>query len=427
MSNRVGRLVLRGLAAATTLLAVSGATLAQPPGGGGGGPGGGRGMGGFGGFAGGGANGPAISTEDITRYAKLLNLSPEQLTKAKALQSAQEQKVNAQWQKVQEQMRAARDAARESGERPDMQAMLKPMQDFRALRTTEEKAVLTGVKALLTAEQSGAWIRFERAHRREQVGRATLASSMERLDLAQAVDAMNLAKDIREAASPVLAQYEADMDKEATARLAATESAQSAMLAGGAADPDQRQQAMEDAMDKIRSARTKVQDVNRRYIPKVQQALPAEYHPAFAKAVRQSRFSDLYRPSAAGRQLAAAAEFTDLTAQQKTDVAALSQAYNKQITSLNDKLAIAMEKDEADRAGDDEGFRGGFQQEGPVADARQDKRNFDRETADKLAKLLTPEQATRLPRMGGQGGQRGGQGGEEGDQPRQRGRQGRPG
>lgn len=427
MMQRASLFLVRGLAVATAIVAISGTSLAQPPGGGGP-PGGGRGMGGFGGMLGN-ANGPAVSAEDINRYAKLLNLSEEQTAKAKALQSAQEQKVNAEWQKVQEQMRAARDAARESGERPDMQAMLKPMQGFRALRAEQEKAVLSGLKGLLTAEQAASWTRFERAHRREQLGRTMLASSMERLDLTAAVDSMNLPKDIREKTGAALAQYEADMDKEVAARLAATEAAQGGMLAGGGADPDARQQAMEDAMDKIRAASRKVQDVNRRHIPKVQASLPAEYHPLYTKAVRQSRFSDVYRPSGAGRQLEAAAEFTDLTEQQKKDIAALRSAYEKQIATLNDKLTIAMEKDEAGRAGDDRGFGGGFQQEGPVADARRDKRDFDRETSDKLTKLLTPEQATRLPRVQGGpgGGPGGGRGGEQAPGGGRGGRGGRPG
>ena len=46
-----------------------------------------------------------------------------------------------------------------------------------------------------------------------------------------------------------------------------------------------------------------------------QAQLPEHRRAAFVKAVKESKFPDVFRPSTAGRQLSAAAEFTACTSQ----------------------------------------------------------------------------------------------------------------
>src|SRR5438477_250061 len=83
-----------------------------------------------------------------------------------------------------------------------------------------------------------------------------------------------------------------------------------AAAAGG--DSAKMQEKLRPVMAKAREASSKVQEVNRRYAAKIQTTLPEDKRPAFVRAVKEARFSDVYSATRQLRAIDSAAAFEDL-------------------------------------------------------------------------------------------------------------------
>jgi hypothetical protein len=350
-----------------------------------------------------------------------------------------------------------------------MRNAMTPMREFRDSATKMEQGFLGQFKQILTREQATSWVKLERAMRREKAANGMLVASGEKTDLVQIVDKLELDKDTRAALTPTLDRYEQDLDKELAARTKVNEEIaakfQELRPAAGAnngrnnqAQPGRNNQGgrngqggpggafremlekMQPLIDKAKGASSKVQEVNRLYAAKIQSQLPEHRRAAFVKAVKESKFPDVYRQSNAGRQLAAAAEMTDLDEKQAAAVKALKESYGKKVGDVNEKLAALTEKDEADRfaqpgLGFGRGGPGGGGGNNDLREVRQDKRDLDQDTMDALARILNKDQVARLPKpenrnfggFGGPGGFGPGGGGQGGRDNQGGGRRGRRG
>ncbi len=426
---RTPRFVLAGAAA---LLIAAGGAMAQGPGGG------------FGGLFGRGPSSGPMTQETVDRYTKMLGLTPEQKDKVKAAYNSYRADYDTEEAAMQEKVNEARKEAQDSGDPQAMRNAMAPMREFADSATKMEKGFLGEFKNVLTPDQASQWTKLERAMRREKAASGMMVASGEKTDLVQVVDKLELERPVRASLDPLLDQYEQDLDKELAARAKVNEEVAAKLQelrpqggggpaggggrgqgGGGPGGFQEMIQKMQPVIDKAKDASMKVQEVNRRYAAKVQAALPEDRRPAFIRAVKESRFPDVYRPSTAGRQLAAAMEMTDLDDKQKASVKALKDGYTKQAGEINEKLAAATEKDEAERMaqpglGFGRGPGGGGGGNSDLGDLRQDKRDLDRDTMDSLAKILTKDQVAKLPKQeqrnfggfGGPGG--GGQGGPGG-------------
>ena len=112
----------------------------------------------------------------------------------------------------------------------------------------------------------------------------------------------------------------------------------------------------------------------------------------------------------------------DLTPEQKEQLAAVAKRFEETLTPLQSKLVTATEESEAKFNIADMMARG-WNQEGPLSDLREERRDLERKLIDDIRKVLTDDQETRLPerteeegdgRGRGWGGAGGGGGGGRG-------------
>jgi hypothetical protein len=209
----------------------------------------------------------------------------------------------------------------------------------------------------------------------------------------------------------VLDQYEQNLDRELIKR---NEVREKDMEKIGELFRSGDTEAAQKLIQEGRDAAVRVRDVNRNFAKQIATALPEDQKAAFNDAFKKASFPDIYRPTQATTTLKAASGLTDLTADQKDAVKKLSDSYDHSLATVNDKLAAAQE--DAEMKFDMRNRGGG--QDNPRQQLGRDKRDLERTTTDALKKILTEQQAAKLPkpdqqngRGGGQGGQGAGQGG----------------
>lgn len=423
------------LAVVAGLALVASDALAQPGTGGGRGQGGGQGGGGPGGRMGGGPGGgmggrmgdfnaPAIERRNMDKYAGVLGLSADQKEVAESLLEGYEQQTRELRESMRTKMEEIRDKARDTGDMSVWGEMREIGERAQADRKKLDASLMTDLKSILSPEQEERWPVFERAQRRDQSLRRGFVSG-ERVNLFELVDRSELEPAQKQALDPILGEYDVELDRALQARNAAYESAfgQFGRMFGGEGGPDMEK--AQEAMDKGREAAFRVRDVNRRFARQIGEAMPEDKRPGFANAFLRESFPEVYRPTQAARSVEAALGLADLTTEQKESVAALRESYTRSLETANAKMREAIEKQESEAtvAGMMQRFGRGGQGEDPMGDIRRERRELGDTTVESLKKILTPEQAERLPTAedrGGPGGQN--RGGEDAPAPRRRNR-----
>jgi hypothetical protein len=443
MSGRSIGSARRLLFAAAVTCLVTPALLAQGGGGdrGGAGGGGGGGRGGFGFMGGPGGMGmmrqvaPTISQESFDQYAKILNLTPEQRETAQRSFDTYTERYQAEEDAARESMRQAMDDARNNGNSGGngrngngggggggavSRDMMGSMTELRKQAAEMEQAFMAEFKSVLTPEQAASFARVERARRRDKAATGLMVASGERVDLVKIVDGLSLSAESRASLTPLLEQYETDLDKKLIVRAKVNDDvAEEINKVREQANGDfaAMRDKLEPIMAKAREASTEVQDVNRRYTSKVQTALPEDRRPSFLKAVKESRFSDVYGPTAQMRAIDAALGFEDVDETQKTKIKALKAQYAKDLEGINARLAAAMEKSEAanTQGQGGPGMGMGRRPDPATMDVRREKGELGRDIMEQLKTILNADQQKRLPPVPqgfpGQRGQNGGPGG----------------
>jgi hypothetical protein len=241
--------------------------------------------------------------------------------------------------------------------------------------------------------------------------------SGERVDLVAMVDEPDIKTalgDSRAKLADSLVSYEEEMDRAIKnrdeVRAEVAEGFQEARQSG---DPEK----MNEIIEKGREASARVRDVNRKYARLMMETLEGDAKVAFEKRFKEQSFPEVYRPTRAARAIDGAMGLNDLTPEQKTQVEELKASYARAMEPLNEKLAKATQENEETMTA--EGMMrmfGGGPQEGPLADARRERRDQMNDTVEKLRKILTPEQVERLPSGNDEGGPGGG--GGDGERPR---------
>ena len=218
------------------------------------------------------------------------------------------------------------------------------------------------------------------------------------------------------ALTPVLDQYELDVDRELAARDKVTSDAVAGFTPSDLFDPDKRED-LAKRMEDRKAASEKVRDVNTRFSKQVEALLPEGPKAQFEKAFREASFPDVYRTTQGGRALEAAVGFADLSDEQKTAITDLRASYTTKLGEIRprqEQATLDTEKNFSIQGmmGGDRG-RGGDQQDAGRA-VRQERRGIDDRALEDLKAILTPEQAERLPEPEPQDRQRqrgGGRGG----------------
>lgn len=373
-----------------------------------------------GGGPGGGPGGqePPVNSKQISRYADLLGMDADQKEAATALLEGMQSEWDAGARKFRDEMASIREEFQDSKD-PSIWAERMPqiMRKQRESRETMEKSFMSDFKSLLSEEQQGRWGMVERTYRRDStIPRGRLSG--EAVDLVKLAEELPLSASTMSAVKATLDQYEADIDRALVERNEIVEQAQSRVGDGPAAI----ERAMQDEeflkmREKAREARVKVRDTNQRYARQLVAALTGDEAAKFNEEFTRRSFPDVFRSSLTGDSLAAAANFEDLTPEQKQQISDMRDAYARDLERANKALMEATEKFESTSEGYASALGGGMrirmfgdgqeqEKANPVDEAREAKREIEKKALENLKGLLNDGQRERLPKRRERGGPR---------------------
>ncbi len=354
-------------------------------------------------------NMPAVSGQQLEKYAGMLEMTPEQLEAAKMLHEAYQQQVRegqeafrAKMEVVREEFRTTRDPEvwnqlREAGEK------------VQADRKKADETFFADIQMVLTPEQMKSWPAVERASRRDMTLRRGFLAG-ERVDLIRMFERADLTETDQAKVDEVLARYDTDMDRELQRRNQAYEDGFRRMA-------EMRENgdfaSMQEIVEKGREAAARVRDLNRKYARELTSILSEDRKAWFEREFREASFPEVYRESYGGRVLTAAAGIDNLDASQRDGVAALIASYERDVSTVNDKLAATIEKQQME-FNIAQMMRGGRGGDNEMQTLRQQRRELDDKLVESLSKVLTPEQREKLPSREDEARERRGGGGDDG-------------
>lgn len=383
------------------------------------GPGGGAFAGGLGG-PGGRARGmwwePPLTSKDLARYARTLELSADQIEAAEMLLEAMQQEFGAVAQESRQKMDALRTRLRETRDHTiAMESIPAVLRSLREQRESVEASFMDDLRLLLDGAQSERWPTLERMRLRESsLGNGMLSG--ESVDLIRLASELNATQEQLSGAQAILAQYELEIDRVLRAREEVLGRVQARV---GGNIPNIEALAQDEEFQKLRdeahAARMQVRETNRRYARQLSAALPADVAAVFDSEFRNASFPQVYRDSLADRALDAAAAFEDLTPEQRASLEELRRQLEQEMVVARERLASAIEKAEEEGGALAFGM-GGMRMnisngpDGPVdptSEARAARDQVEQKYLQNLRNVLTDAQRDRLPK------------------PRERGRRGR--
>jgi hypothetical protein len=363
---------------------------------------------------------PAINGRQFEKFGSMLGLNDEQKASADELLQGYTDQVRRLEQESQAKMEKAREEFRESRDPAVFEPLANEGTRVRAEREKLDASLMGDFKLLLDEKQLASWPKVELTLRRDQSLRRGNLSG-ERVDILQLVEQAKFAPEVAAQLKPVLDEYELALDRELKAR---DEVYLKTVEELGELRRDANMEKMQASVERGRAAGMKVRDLNRKTARQIKDVLPIDLQSTWEKSFKQASFPEAYRETQSLRALKAAQGMEDLTADQKAQVQVLADRTQKRLGEISEKMAEATE--EAEKTFRlDQVMQRGQQQDGgndPANTARRERREADRGALEELKKILTPEQAAKLPQPerdqggDGQGGRRRGmgRGGNEG-------------
>lgn len=144
---------------------------------------------------------------------------------------------------------------------------------------------------------------------------------------------------------------------------------------------------------KLADADARAKATNDRFAQLIAQALPEGAAARWTDEYNRNAWPVVYRVSDASRVLGVAAGFEDLTGDQREQLDTLRTGYERDAAAINKRWAQAID---AHQAGPGNPWTGGG--DSPDADrVKEDQERLDERLIERVRRLLTPEQAERLP------------------------------
>ncbi|MBX3405154.1 MAG: hypothetical protein KF869_00195 [Phycisphaeraceae bacterium] len=352
----------------------------------------------------------------IERYARVLGLDEVQLEVARDLDIAYQHASAEAGGRLNAAMKDAQADMSEGDHAAFQEKIQRTMREHREASKALTGQYLSDLRALLTSEQQGNWARLERLRRRESdlTGMAGMRGNEiggAWLDLFPIVARLEVPEDVKPKVDEIMGMYEIDIDRPLQERERNRESDEETMGAVRqfTSETFQRQ------MDRDRAIDLRVREVNDKYVRLLGAELPDELGARLAEEYRARAYRSAYRPTTAGRELAAAEKLRGLTQKQREQLRAMQEKYQREAKAAGDRLAAAM------RRAEDEGrpTGGGLMVMGPgmsggtadpaVMQARADRRELDARLREEMERMLSPEQladAREAARPQGATGQR---------------------
>lgn len=367
-----------------------------------------------------------IDSKQLERIAEMLDMDDTQLMVARDFLTGYISEHSAIVEEREMLTQAAREEFRESRDPSVWRSVGQSMQDLGEKADKLEQQFFEDVKLLLNEDQMASWPVVERDHRRTSTIERGLLSG-ETVDLIAIVE--NVAStDTAPDLDQTLESYATDLDRALVKR--------NEIYADGMSRArDLMQSGDFETMNKLfeegREAGLRVRDINKRYARQIAAMLPEDVRAAFDREVNRESFPQIYRRSYAGRVFSTVDELQSLSDDQRAQINAIRDTYERQAESVNTKWAKAIEEQEANqdlqsmmrgRFGRG-GGQGGMPDE--LREFRDERRDLDAKVAEQIKTLLTEDQAAKLPEEprfdrrgfgGGDENQRGRRGGRRGGQ-----------
>ena len=314
----------------------------------------------------------------------------------------QMQKMGEEMAKEREASGAAAETRRIAGE------IAQAAEKWRREKADMDAKVLESVKTTLREPQAARWAAFDRFLRREKtLARGRLSG--ESVNLFAVVDEAGISKDSLAKLGTLLDEYEERLDaalKRRNEYLAQNESKALKAITEGDA------KAMEQLADRMIDLRNGVRNVNEESRAAIVAALEAEEGRKVEKAALEAAYGRVYRATRTDRAFRTALELPDLSPDARKAIEDLQALYATEIEAMNQRIAQTIRKSEPEQLKSEAvrattmltGGGGVFfdRPQNDATDALFEKRG---ETGDgyvkRLAALLTPEQAEKLPKGSG--------------------------
>lgn len=341
-----------------------------------------------------------ISNRSVELISTVLRLDPDQRALVKSLYAGYRASFRQAAESGDAELKASHDKYQE-GNGQDFAARMRD--DIRITKafvekiTQLEKSFMTDVKAVLTEAQAAHFERAERARRRE-VGFKLSFISGEGVDVFQILQDMKIDRDSIPALKEELEPYEAEVDRTLAAKHSLLRKVFDQMEKFEGPEPDEA--LMEKTIGEFFDLGMKLRDLNRQLVRKITPMLPEERQAEFDRAVKVAGFPRVYAPSAAEKTIKAAQGLADLTADQKTELAAIAESHRREADAANGRWAQGIEERQAGLKGKfREAMMGGMGGAGddPLKEPREARKAVDERAMARVAQLLRPEQKEKLP------------------------------
>jgi len=354
----------------------------------------------------------AVGRESVDRYAEILGFDDVQRDTALMLHSDYLDQFKSANDTFTDAMQRLQEEVGQSG---DWQKMMKPMGTimlgfFDRLDTLED-TFFSDLKMLaMEPAQEAAFVRVERARRRETVG---MAGQMATISGAT-IDLHEIAREVEvsgnDEAREALLAYEVEIDAVNTKLIDAA--------FGMMRDNFERMKNMDDddesmgfnaeAMEKMQQSMadmrefgTQGKSINARYARQIMQLLPSERQAEWDREVKRRTWPAVYRDSSVERQLEAASDLDDLSAAQRESLSAVRQSYDREATPINERWAKAIDAQQASQEGG--GWWGWGGDTSEVDEIEAERKALDERFVERVRSVLTADQLESMPEVGGSG------------------------
>ncbi len=344
----------------------------------------------------------SISRRSLDSYAKILNLTDDQKTAARALLEGQRAAAKDLAKEMQTKMEAMMEEARESSDWTQFQKKSMAIQEeMEKKATSQEKAFYEDVKLLLTPEQEAQWPKVERHRRRETIMRFGIVGGMS-VDLYKILDQAKIEPGSIDGLVEILDRYENDLDTRLKDFERIGKEAQKTAMGDGMMDFEAQRKAIKD----VEAQGRLVRDINRDYTRRVLAVIPEDKKAEVELLINRRIHPRVYKETYAEKAMTAALAMKSLSDDQRSSLAAYQTTFLRDITTASDKWAKATEEKEEKAGGKIsammDGFMGGMggpggEKDTTLTDARKARKEVEDRALDRLKSVLSEEQYTALP------------------------------
>ncbi|MGD9791403.1 MAG: Spy/CpxP family protein refolding chaperone [Phycisphaerales bacterium] len=344
----------------------------------------------------------SISRRSLDSYAKILDLTDDQKTAARALLEGQRAAAKDLAKEMQTKMEAMMEEARESSDWTQFQKKSMAIQEeMEKKATSQEKAFYEDVKLLLTPEQEAQWPKIERHRRRETIMRFGIVGGMS-VDLYKVLDQAKIEPGSVEGLVEILDRYETDLDTRLKDFERIGKEAQKSAVGEGMMDFEAQRKAIKD----VEAQGRMIRDINRDYTRRVLAVIPEDKKAEVELLINRRIHPRVYKETYAEKAMAAALSMKSLSDDQRSSLAAYQTTFMRDLANANDKWAKANDEKEEKAGGKIsammDGFMGGMdgmggEKDTSVTDARKARKEIEDRALDRLKSVLSEEQYTALP------------------------------